>query len=362
MADYDTLPKPPTDTVVPGTGSAVQVADMNGVKWKFDDQEGNWVNLKTGEAVTPQTFSQMAGRSGNAARDTVALAQAMRREEAALTPPTLRPPPPSPVALSQSPPPAAPLAPPTIGTGTTLPQAPVIPPNGQGILAPYSAPELARVAGQRPVPSTRVPPTPAAQEFYRQQLANFYLQRGMKPADVAKMIGIGTQPAVKPIHVGDALVNPQTGQEIYRAPVKAMTPMQQLTVERWKREDQQKADALELSKKRFERQLTPQAKERIKVWEDDLKSIRTAMNKSDLTPDQVNTLTHEHSMLWDNINREFSSPSATTNAPAVTKPATAKAAPSSDENDFVTVTNPSGKRVRIRKAQLDEALASGYKQ
>lgn len=207
MPDYTTYPQPPQDTVISGTGSAVQVADMDGVKWKFDDKNGNWVNLDTGEAVTPKTFSQMAGRSGNAARDTMALAQAMRREEASLMPGPRPAPPPPPVA-----------------------PAPVIPPTGQGILPPYSAPELARVAGAQPVPSTRVPPTDAAREFYRQQMAQFYLQRGMKPADVAKLAGIGMQPAVKPVHVGDALVNPQTGQAIYTAPQRQMTAGEQARI------------------------------------------------------------------------------------------------------------------------------------
>ena len=48
--------------------------------------------------------------------------------------------------------------------------------------------------------------------------------------------------------------------------------------------------------------------------------------------------------------------------PAVPSASAALAPPAAADNDFVVVTNPSGKRVKIRKAQLDEALAEGYTQ
>lgn len=192
MADDMTYPTPPQPTAIPGTGSAVQVADMDGVKWKFDDKGGNWVNLETGEAVTPKTFAQMAGRSGDAARDTMALAQAMRREEAALTPPP-RAPVPRPAA-----PPVA-IAPPTTQTAT-LPPAPIASPQATPILPPYSPQELQRVQAQQPVPSTRVPPSEGAQTFYKMQQVDWLMRnRGMKPADAMKMVGIGQAPMVKPM-------------------------------------------------------------------------------------------------------------------------------------------------------------------
>lgn len=53
-------------------------------------------------------------------------------------------------------------------------------------------------------------------------------------------------------------------------------------------------------------------------------------------------------------------PAPTAAAPAATALPPSAATPT--DNEFVVVTNPSGKKVRIRQAQLDEALAQGYTQ
>lgn len=181
MADDLSTPlTPPQDTL--SGGSAVQTAtDPEGKKWQFDNESGNWVKLETGETVSPKVFSQIAGRSGNAARDTVALVQAMRREEAALSAPP-RPPAPAP-------PPMALTTPPTqTATQPPPPPMPLAPPEGarpQGPFPIMPPEEVARVAAQKPVPSTRTPPSPGAIQAYNIQAYSRAIAMGMPQKQAA---------------------------------------------------------------------------------------------------------------------------------------------------------------------------------
>jgi hypothetical protein len=86
------------------------------------------VNTKSREALAPRDFSVRAGRSGNAAEDTTALADAMKGEEEEMTAPIRQP--------------------------VVQPSPAVRPP-----AMTYSPQDLARVQAQRPVPSTMVPAT-----------------------------------------------------------------------------------------------------------------------------------------------------------------------------------------------------------
>lgn len=189
---YEPFPSEPQPSLASGTGSAIQTAtDPEGNKWQFDDNKGNWVNLNTGEAVSPKVFAQMAGRTGDAARDTLALAQAMRQEEAALTSPRMRPRPVSPVPQTQMAPPAVAPVTATAPMGTP---APVMRPQDNPVIPPYSPQQVAEVAARKPVPSTQIPVTEGQQQFYRMQQADWLMRnRDMKPVDAMRMAGIATQ-------------------------------------------------------------------------------------------------------------------------------------------------------------------------
>lgn len=271
----DTL-QPPQPTVVSGTGSAVQSATIGDQKWQFDDEGGNWVNLETGEAVSPKVFSQMAGRSGNAAADTIALARAMQREEASLAPPRLRMPVMPPQAIT-----TAPM--PTAMTGTS----PVVPP--RAAIAPpsqfYPPEAVDRVRGQRSVPSTKLPPSDAAVTFYKMQQVQRLVDQGWKSSDALKAIGLGQAPT-KAVHIGNALVDPTTGRAIYTSPPPAITPAQQATIaDRAKRTeilqksmDERARLALEKAKKQT---LTLEQQVKVDLLKDQIKKLQDAYAGAD---------------------------------------------------------------------------------
>ena len=158
----------PQDTYSGGS-SVMSATDSEGAKWSYDNDAGKWVNLTTGNALSPAEFSDHAGRGGNAAQGTMALAQAMKQEEASLMPPP-RPaaPPPDQASMAQGPAMSAPVAPPQTGT-QPMPQASMMPPGVSTITPPQNQIDPAyrqRLMAQQPVPSTRTEPSPAAIQAY----------------------------------------------------------------------------------------------------------------------------------------------------------------------------------------------------
>lgn len=242
-------------------GRAVQSAtDRDGREWQYDDTKGNWVNLATGEAVSPSTFSQMAGRSGNSADNTMMLAEAMKREEAALNPgPSIvlnengesnRPKASaaqrnrgqavmdawmgdaasimSPEAKAQLRPMEAarnPVVPPsmtqpampTMNTATMAAprQSPVMPPQQRSIVPPYNPAEVAGVLAQLPVPSTVTQPSPEKALAYRRYLADQGYKRDQASGMPAKILNAKWLPVYSALNTsgGPTMQKPMTAYQ-----------------------------------------------------------------------------------------------------------------------------------------------------